>query len=303
MGRRFTPDEHEDLDVRLGETWRDNHRYLLSVAFRILGTISEAEDVVQEGFARLVDADRDAIDDVRGWLVVVVSRLCFDQLRSARWQRQVPATSASEHRAASDSDPADRVTLDDEVRLALHVVMARLTPAERTAFVLHDVFDYSFEDVGAVVGRSPAACRQLATRARRHLRTDGGSARSTVESAEKRRVADEFITACSTGDLERLLSVLDPDVEGGAAPGGALGPRRPIVGQDAVARLTLHYLGPKSSTTLLLVPTGDEPTVVAIRDRRVIATLALSVEADLIHHIRGVFDPAELADLNITLGL
>lgn len=313
MDRSSTPGDSRELDVRLGRAWRDHHRYLLDVAFRVLGSISEAEDVVQEGFARLIDVDLDEIDDVRGWLVVVVSRLCYDQLRSARWKRQVPSTVEAERRPAADADPADRVTLDDEVRLALHVVMARLTPAERTAFVLHDVFNYSFDDVGTVVGRSPAACRQLATRARRRIHGDGGVARSSVESAEQRRVTDAFIGAASTGDLDGLLAVLDPDVSGHADLGGIDGQlvdvpgvgtvrqRPPISGRKAVARLALHYLGPDSSTTLLALPTGDEPTVVALRDHRVLAAITLTVQGDRITHMHGVIDPAKLADLNLTL--
>jgi RNA polymerase sigma-70 factor (ECF subfamily) len=136
----------------------------------VLGSISEAEDTVQEAFARLVEQDLDEIDDVRGWLTVVVSRLCFDRLRSAdRQRRSSTDLHALEPRPAQEMDPADRITLDDEVRLALHVVMTRLTPAERIAFVLHDVFSYSFDAISEIVGRSPAACRQLASRARRTI--------------------------------------------------------------------------------------------------------------------------------------
>lgn len=313
MDPSSTPSEPRELDVRLRRAWRDHHRYLLDVAFRVLGSISEAEDMVQEAFARLVDVDLDEIDDLRGWLVVVVSRLCFDQLRSARVRRQSPSALEADHRPAVDPDPADRVTLDDEVRMALHVVMARLTPAERTAFVLHDVFNYSFGDVATVVGRSPAASRQLAARARRRIRADGGAARSPVESAEQRRVTDAFIAAASTGDLDGLLAVLDPDVSGHADLGGTDGQlvdvpgvgtvrqRPPISGRNAVARLALHYLGPDSSTTLLALPTGDEPTVIALRDHRVLATLTLTVQGDRITHMHGVIDPAKLVDLNLIL--
>lgn len=213
-----------ELDVQLGRAWRDHHRYLLDVAFRVLGSISEAEDVVQEAYARLMNVDVDELDDVRAWLVVVVSRLCFDQLRSARWQRQTPSAAPPENRHATQAgmptDPADRVTLDDEVRMALHVVLARLTPAERTAYVLHDVFRYSFDDIADVVGRSPAACRQLAARARHRIHADGGPARFPVESDEQRHVTEAFIAAASTGDVDGLLAVLDPDVAGQADMGG-----------------------------------------------------------------------------------
>jgi RNA polymerase sigma-70 factor, ECF subfamily len=313
MDRSPTPGESRELDARLGAAWRDHHRYLLDVAFRVLGSISEAEDMVQEAFARLVDVDLDEIDDLRGWLVVVVSRLCFDQLRSARWRRQSPGALDADHRPAPDPDPADRVTLDDEVRMALHVLMGRLTPAERTAFVLHDVFSYSFDDVGSVVGRSPAASRQLAARARKRLHADAGDARFTVESAEQRRVTDAFIAATSTGDLDGLLAVLDPDASGEGdlgVPVGevvdipGIGTARqgpPITGRKAVARLALRYMGPDTSTTLLSLPTGDEPTLIALRGGRVIATITLTVREGRITHMHGVVDPAKLAELNLIL--
>src|SRR5262245_51413755 len=200
-----------EVDARLGRAGRDAHRYLLNVAFRVLGSVSEAEDAVQEAFARLVDQNLDEIDDVRGWLTVVVSRLCFDRLRSAdRQRRSATALDDLEPLRARDMDPADRITLDDEVRLALHIVMTQLSPAERIAFVLHDVFSYSFDAISEILGRSPAACRQLASRARRTINpTDAGH--SSVEAVDAQRVAEQFITACSTGDFEGMLALMDPD--------------------------------------------------------------------------------------------
>ena len=305
MDRSPFPGRSPEIDVQLGRAWRDHHRYLLDVAFRVLGSISEAEDVVQEAYARLMNVDLDELDDVRAWLVVVVSRLCYDQLRSARWQRQTPSAAPPENRPAAQpgppTDPADRVTLDDEVRMALHVLLARLTPAERTAYVLHDVFRYSFDDIADIVGRTPAASRQLAARARQRIQADGDAARFTVESSEQRRVTDAFIAACSTGDLDGLLAVLDPDVAGQADMGGTIGLRPPIVGSIAVARGALQYLGPRSSTTLLSLPTGEEPTIIALRGSRVVTAVTLTVRADRITHIHAVVDPAKLADLNVTL--
>jgi len=305
MDRSATPSGPREIDVRLGRAWRDHHRYLLDVAFRVLGSISEAEDVVQEAYARLVKADLDAIDDVKGWLVVVVSRLSFDQLRSARWRRQAPTALPPEDRPAAQPglppDPADRVTLDDEVRMALQVILARLTPAERTAYVLHDVFKYSFEDIAGIVGRSPAACRQLAARARHRIHADSGAARFTVESDDQRRVTEAFIAASSTGDLDGLLAVLDPDVAGQADLGGTVGLLPPLVGRDAVAAGILRYLGPGSSTTLLSLPVGQEATVIALRDGRVFGAFTLTLRAGRVHHIHGVIDPAKLADLNVIL--
>src|SRR5204863_4224364 len=143
-------------DVALGRAWREHRRHLLDVAFRMLGNLSDAEDVVQEAFARLVPATLDEIDDVGGWLVVVVSRLCLDRLRAQRRHPTVAAAADREGGAdgPTSADPADRVTMDDNVRIALHVMLERLTPAERTAFVLHDVFQYSFEAISDIVGRT-----------------------------------------------------------------------------------------------------------------------------------------------------
>jgi RNA polymerase sigma-70 factor, ECF subfamily len=303
MDRYPTPGGSREIDVRLGRAWRDHHRYLLDVAFRVLGSVSEAEDVVQEAFARLVQADLDEIEDVKGWLVVVISRLSLDQLRSARWRRRSPTAAPPDDRPAPPSrlptDPAERVTLDDEVRMALHVILARLTPAERTAYVLHDVFKYSFDDIAGIVGRSSAACRQLAARARQRIHADSGAARFTVESDDQRRVTEAFITATSTGDVDGLLAVLDPDVAGQADLGGRVGLLPPVVGREAVAPLAMHYLGPDSSTTLLSLPVGAEATVIALRDGRVFGAFTLTLRDQRVHHIHGVLDPAKLADLNV----
>jgi hypothetical protein len=171
--------------------------------------------------------------------------------------------------------------------MALHVLLARLTPAERTAYVLHDVFRYSFDDIADIVGRTPAASRQLAARARQRIQADGDAARFTIESSEQRRVTDAFIAACSTGDLDGLLAVLDPDVAGQADIGGTIGLRPPIVGSIAVARGALQYLGPRSSTTLLSLPTGEEPTIIALRGNRVVTAVTLTVRADRITHDPG----------------
>ena len=145
MDRSTTPGGSREIDVRLGRAWRDHHRFLLDVAFRVLGSISEAEEVVQEAYARLVKADLDQIDDVKGWMVVVVSRLSFDQLRSARWRRQSPTAAPHEDRPAAQpglpTDPADRVTLDDEVRMALHVILATLTLRDDRVDHIHGVLD------------------------------------------------------------------------------------------------------------------------------------------------------------------
>jgi RNA polymerase sigma-70 factor (ECF subfamily) len=306
-------DDAREVDPRLGRALRDDHRHLLNVAFRVLGSLSEAEDAVQEAFARLVDQDLDEIDDLRGWLTVVVSRLCLDRLRSAdRQRRSSRALHTLEPVQAHEMDPADRITLDDEVRLALHIVMTQLTPAERVAFVLHDVFSYSFDAVSEIVGRSPAACRQLASRARRTINpTEPG--RFTVEPAGAHRVAEQFITACSTGDFEGMLALMDPDCTGhtdiGVAVGELIdlpgyGERRhgpPPLGREAIARMALRLNGPGTSITLLSLPGIGKPTAVGVHDGRVVVFVTLTVRDGRITHADAVLDPDKLADLNLVV--
>jgi RNA polymerase sigma-70 factor (ECF subfamily) len=302
-----------ELDLRVGRAWRDHRRHVLDIAFRMLGSLSEAEDVVQEAFARLVRSDLDRIDDVGGWLVVVVGRLCLDQLRSARWQRQRPIDSAQggprPELVGKGLDPADRVTLDDSVRQALDRVLERLTPAERTAFVLHDVFQMSFEEVGAIVGRSPTACRQLASRARRHVRDDVGPARFSVEPEARRRLIDRFMAACATGDLDGLLAVLDPDVSGQADLGPPIGLGPLNRGAEKVATNLLFFLGPESApepTDFVTLPAGEEGGAdvefAVVRGGHLIGTFTLTVEGGRIGHIHGVLDPDKLAPVAEALG-
>jgi RNA polymerase sigma-70 factor (ECF subfamily) len=304
-----------ELDPRLDRATRDDRRYLLNIAFRVLGSISEAEDAVQEAFTRLAERDPEEIHDLRGWLTVVVSRLCLDRIRSAdRQRRSTTALHDLEPPAARDIDPADRITLDDEVRLALHIVMTQLSPAERVAFVLHDVFGCSFDAISEIVGRSPAACRQLASRARRTINpTDEG--RTTVGAADAHRVAEQFLTACTTGDFEGMLAVMDPDCSGYADTGVAVGeivdlpafgPRRrhgaPVIGRKAIARLVLHYYGPDSSITLLSLPAIGRPTLVGMHDGRVVSFITVNVNDEgRITHADVVVDPAKLTNLNRVL--
>src|SRR5262245_45915550 len=192
---------------RTEEAWRDNRAYLVNLAFGMLGDIGSAEDAVQEAFARLAKSDVDAIDDPRGWLIVVTSRICLDQLASARARRERPQDADSmEYVGEAVStptpvDPADRVTLDDEVSTALLVVLHRLTPAERVAFLLHDVFSLPFETIAATVGRTAPSCRQLARRARAKVREADALPLSadSVSTVEHRRVVERFITASANG--------------------------------------------------------------------------------------------------------
>jgi RNA polymerase sigma-70 factor (ECF subfamily) len=289
-----------DVDGELARAWRDHRRHVLDIALRMLGNLPEAEDVVQEAFARLLRADVREIDNVGGWLVVVAGRLCLDRLRSERRHPIVPDATLEDRAAALTPDPADRVTLDDNVRIALHVVLERLTPAERTAYVLHDVFQYPFTEISEIVGRTPAACRQLASRARRTISSDAGATRFRVEPADDRRVAERFIAACTTGDLDGLLAVLDPDVDGEADLGGGF--RRVEVGSADVAVGLLRYLGPDSATTLVSAPAGDHPGVLAVRDGRVVTLVTLTVRDGRVDHIHALVDPVRLGPINEALG-
>jgi RNA polymerase sigma-70 factor (ECF subfamily) len=287
------------IDSAIARVWRDHHRYVLDVAYRMLGSVSEAEDVVQDAFARLLRVDLDQIDDVRGWLVVAVTRLCLDQLRSARSRREVyvgpwipePVVEP----AGQNVDPADRVTLDDSVRMAMLLVLERLSPAERAAFVLHDVFQFSFEEVAGIVGRTPAACRQLASRARRHVQAETSPARFQVDPADLSRVADGFIAAASAGDLNALMQVLDPDVIGHADSGGFVAaPRQPVMGRDIVARQILQFLH-NARVTLVPMPVNGEPGILGYQDGYLAAVIAFSYRDGRIAQIHVVSNPYKLA--------
>jgi len=292
-------DRQQEIDDRVADVWREHRRLLLDVAYRMLGSINDAEDVVQEAFARLIRVDLEGIDDVRGWLVVVVTRLCLDQLRSARARREAyvgpwlpePLIEIP----GEEPDPADRVTLDDSVRMALLVVLERLSPAERAAFVLHNVFGFSFEAVGAIVGRSPGACRQLASRARRHIEAETSPARFEVDPVVLDQVAERFIGAASSGDLKTLLQTLDPDVTGWTDTGGRGGaPREAIAGSLRVAKTLLAFL--KSwKVTLAPMAVNGEPGAIAYAGGEVIAVLAFETRNGLITRIHGIAAPEKLA--------
>ncbi len=215
--------------------------HLLRVAYGTLGSLAEAEDVVQDAWLRLQRVDDEEIEDLRAWLTTVVARLSLDALKAARRQREeyvgqwLPEPIVE---GFDDGDPAERVTLDESVATALLVVLERLSPAERTAYLLHDVFGLPFDQVGEVVGRSPDAVRQLASRARRHVKA--GSPRFPASAEEHQRVVVAFVEACGKGDLEALMEVLDPDVVFRSDGGGQVPSARfPLEGAERVARALL----------------------------------------------------------------
>ena len=280
--------------------WTAHRSYLINLAYSMLRDVTAAEEATQEAFARLANADIERIEDLRGWLIVVTSRICLDQIGSARARREIvrePAAIDALAPALSGrpADPADRVTLDDEVRLALLVVLQRLTPPERVAFVLHDVFGLPYATVSHAVGRPAATCRQLAHRARLAVRAER-PATPDPDLAEQRLLTERFMSACVNGDLDGLLAVLAPDVQGTVDLGPA-DRRSGIVvhGAHPVARNLLRYFG--SSTTLVDVPFARPGVILAFVAQRPNALISLSTVEDAVVDIHVVADPAKLAHL------
>jgi len=294
----------EQNGVNISRAYREHRPYLVDLAFRMLGDIGAAQDVVQDAFIRLLRAAPGEIADERGWLIVVTSRLCLDQIRSARSRRERahdPGVIEAEAPPAQHglTDPADRVTFDDSVRLALLVVLQRLTPAERVVFVLHDIFQMPFGTVAQTVGRTAQACRQLATRARQKI-SDGGDARFEVTAAEHRLVTDKFIAAAANGDLTGLLEVLAPDAWGDVDYGpGAARPHVVVTGAERVARHLLHYWG--SAAALVSHPVAGQPALLGFHDRRLTGVLVFSIHGEKIQTVHVIADPAKLAYLNAQL--
>jgi len=303
-----TGEQHDEAVI---QAWNDHRPYLVDLAFRMLGDIGAAEDVVQDAFSRLLRARPGEIEDERGWLIVVTSRLCLDQIRSARSRRERPHDAGEiefvrdRDVAAADrevaADPADRVTLDDDVRLALLVVLQRLSPAERVVFVLHDIFGVPFESVAQTVGRPTATCRQLAHRARQKISDSQGGARFDVGAAEHREVTEKFIAACAGGDLDGLLEVLAPDAWGDfdAGPGD---PRTfgVIRGAARVARNLLRYWGPRA--TLVSHPVAGQPALLGFAGRELAGILVLTVRGDKVQSVHVIGDPRQLRLVSAQLG-
>jgi RNA polymerase sigma-70 factor (ECF subfamily) len=270
-------------DDTFTEVWRDHHDRLIARATRMLGDAAAAEDVVQEAFRRLHGIPLDEIDDVGGWLAVVVRRLCLTRMRIAHVRHEAIGVDAP---VVDDADPLDRVTLDDEVQAALAVVLDALTPAERTAFVLHDVFGFPFDAVAAIVGRTPDAVRQLASRARRAIRRDRlPSAPPRADSPEHDVVVERFIAACAGGDIGALVAVLDPDVDGHAELLG-FGPIVDASGRPTVAQRLVGLFGPGTGAHLVPVSVEGEAGVVAYLHGRLAALVRLQTENGLIRHMR-----------------
>jgi RNA polymerase sigma-70 factor (ECF subfamily) len=269
----------------LSAAWHDHRAYLVNLAYQMLGDIGEAEDVAQEAFLRL--SRTDGIDDVRGWLTVVAGRLCLDQLRSARARLETPLP--PDRDVAVAQDPADRVTLDDEVSHALMETLRRLSPGERVAFVLHDVFALPFDEIAETVGRPVGTCRQLARRARAKF-TEAAPRPTEVARGEHQRVTEAFIAACSNGDLKALAAVLDPAVWGvGTVLADPTPPPQVNHGPHDVATNLLRYLGP-GATVVTGAP--GEPVLLAFAEGRLFAVVVLTIRDGRILKIEATADPS-----------
>lgn len=287
-------DEHDWL----AERFEENRTHLRAVAYRLLGSLSEADDAVQESWLRLSRADTSGVANLGGWLTTVVARICLDMLRVRAARREellgahLPAPIASR---AAGSDPEYEAVLADSVGLALLVVLDTLDPAERLAFVLHDLFAVPFDAIAPVVGRSPTAARQLASRARRRVR--GTAAVPDADLTRQREVVQAFLTASRGGDFTALLALLDPDVvfraDGVAANAGA---PREVRGAAAVAR---QFVGRARAAQPALV-NGAVGVVVAPRGQLMLV-LSLTITRGNIVGIDAIADPAHLSQLDLAV--
>jgi RNA polymerase sigma factor (sigma-70 family) len=281
----------------LAERFEEHRTHLRAVAYRMLGSVSEVDDAVQEAWLRLSRADTMGIDNLGGWLTTVVARVCLDMLRSRTSRREEPFTAdAPEPVAAgmSGSSPEQEALLADSVGLALLVVLDRLTPAERLAFVLHDMFAVPFEEIGPIVGRSAEAARQLASRARRRVR--GGAAAPAPDVVRQREVVEAFLAALRSGDFEGLLAVLDPDlvVRTDMVPSGAPAEVRgaAVWAKGAVAFRHMARVGQPALVNgaigLVMAPRG-----------RLSRALTFTIANGRITEIEVIGDPARLGELDV----
>ncbi|MBH5336486.1 RNA polymerase sigma factor SigJ [Streptomyces pactum] len=292
-----------DQQEFLAERFEAHRGHLRAVAYRMLGSLNEADDAVQEAWLRLSRSDADAVHNLGGWLTTVVGRVCLDMLRSRTSLREEPLETRLPDPVIGREDAADpehAALLADSVGLALLVVLETLAPAERLAFVLHDMFGVPFDEIAPVVGRTPAAARQLASRARRRVR--GTAPAPDPDLARQREVVDAFLAAARRGDFDTLLSLLDPDVvlraDYGDAP--ALAPSR-LRGAPAVAGQAMAFRPPAgvAATARRALVNGAAGQVV-FRQGRVFSVMGFTVRDGKIAAIDILADPARLAHLDLS---
>lgn len=278
----------------LANGFEANRGRLRGIAYRMLGSLSEAEDAVQEAWLRLNSAG-EGVDNLGGWLTTVVSRICLDMLRSRKSRRESPIETPEAEKVAAPVDPEQEAALADAVGLALMVVLRKLDPPERIAFVLHDMFAVPFDDIAQIVERTPEAARQLASRARR--RVQGNAPEPNSDLSRKRKVVDAFLAASRNGDLQGLLAVLDPDVTFRADPVAArMGGQKFIRGADAVAK---SFSGRAQAARAALLD-GVIGVVVAPRGRLMLV-LEVAIADDKITDIHAVADRANLGKMDMAV--
>jgi RNA polymerase sigma-70 factor (ECF subfamily) len=276
--------------------WQAHRRYLFAVAYRLLGTVSEAEDAVQETYLRLRRAAPAELANPRGWLTTVVARVCLDMLGSARARREsyVGTWLPEPLVGYDDTDLGDQVAVAESVRTAVLVVMERLTPAERVALVLHDAFGMDFDRLAIVIGRTPAACRQLASRARRRVRAQAPP-RRRVDAAEHRRVLAAFLEAARRGELAELVALLDPDVVARTDGGGTVpAPPEPVRGAARVAALLVGLGRLYPGIELRVVSVAGAPGVLLLAGDLLVGVASVEVVAGRVAELNYVVNPAKL---------
>ncbi len=281
------------------DQFEGNRAHLRAVAYRMLGSAAEADDAVQEAWLRFSVAEPREIENMRGWLTVIVSRICLDMLRSRRARREDLFTGALAEPVVTleePDDPEHEALIADSVGVALQVVLEMLSPAERLAFVLHDTFGMPFEEIAPIVERSVPATRQLASRARRRVRgADPDGPPPTY--AQQRRVIDAFLAASREGDFAALLEVLDPDVVM-RIDQGRLGAPAELHGAPDVAQMVLAEGSPRAPFGRPAIVNGG-PGAVVLRSGRVLAVAAFTIAGERITSVSIVADPDKLRRVSV----
>jgi RNA polymerase sigma factor (sigma-70 family) len=286
----------------LTEGFETNRGRLRAVAYRMLGSLTEADDAVQEAWLRVARADASEVDNLSAWLTTIVARVCLNALRSRNARREEPLDAHVPDPVitrADEPNPEDQALLADSVGLALQVVLETLTPAERLAFVLHDTFGLPFEEIAPMVDRSPAAARQLASRARRRVR--GADVHSPDRDvARQREVVDAFFAAAHGGDFDALVAVLDPDVVSRIDAGaGALIPSGVLHGAATVARQTLAIASISAPKHPVLV-NGAAGVVITLGGQPV-AVMGFTVSGGKVVEINSIVDPDRIRRLDLSV--